>query len=202
MIIVIFKDVFDILFVCLRRVGGVGIINKQVKKPIEDIVNEAIRVKEMLVITDTGEKLGVLSRNAALNAAYDRNMDLVLVSPDSNPAVAKMMDYSRYRFEQQKKLKEMKKNQKVVVVQEIQLSPTIEKHDFDTKVRKAQTILSKGNKVKISLRLYGRMMTRQDLGKEVVERFVEALKEVSVCESPVKLDGKILFAIVAPKSEK
>ncbi len=156
----------------------------------------------MLVITDTGEKLGVLSRNAALNAAYDRNMDLVLVSPDSNPAVAKMMDYSRYRFEQQKKLKEMKKNQKVVVVQEIQLSPTIEKHDFDTKVRKAQTILTKGNKVKISLRLYGRMMTRQDLCKEVVERFVEALKEDSVCESPVKLDGKILFAIVAPKSEK
>lgn len=156
----------------------------------------------MLVISDTGEKLGILSRNAALNAAYDKNLDLVLVSPDSNPAVAKIMDYSRYRYEQQKKLKEIKKNQKVIVVQEIQLSPTIEKHDFDTKARKAESILAKGNKVKISLRLYGRMMSRQDLGKEVVERFVEALKDVATCETPVKLDGKVLFAIVAPKSEK
>lgn len=169
---------------------------------MEDIVNEAIRLKEMLVITETGEKLGVLSRKDALNAAYDRDMDLVLVSPDSNPAVAKMMDYSRYRFEQQKKMKEMKKNQKTTVVQEIQLRPTIEKHDFDTKIRKAQTILSKGNKVKISMRLYGRMMTRQDLGREVVARFIETLNEVAVCESPVRLDGRSLFAIIAPKPEK
>lgn len=156
----------------------------------------------MLVITDTGEKLGVLSRNAALNAAYDKNLDLVLVSPDSNPAVAKMMDYSRYRFEQQKKLKEMKRNQKVIVLQEIQLSPTIEKHDFDTKAKKAQTILAKGNKVKISMRLYGRMMSRQELGRQVIQRFVETLQEVSSCETPVKLDGKTLFAIIAPKTEK
>ena len=166
------------------------------------MVNDAIRVKEMLVITDSGEKLGVLSKSKALAEADNRGLDLVLVSPDSNPPVAKMMDYSRFRFEQQKKLKEMKKKQKVIVVQEIQLSPTIEKHDFDTKSRKAKAILEKGNKVKITLRFYGRMIVHQDLGKEVIERFVESLQDVSNVEAPVKLDGRTLFAVIAPKSEK
>ncbi len=155
----------------------------------------------MLVITDKGEKLGLLNRNKALEEAYNRGLDLVLVSPDSNPAVAKMMDYSRFRFEQQKKAKEMKKKQKIVVVQEIQLSPTIEKHDFDTKARKAQTILEKGNKVKVTLRLKGRMITRQDLAKEVMDNFVNALADVSTLESNIKLDGKLLFATIAPKNK-
>lgn len=155
----------------------------------------------MLVITDTGEKLGVLSRSKALAEADNRGLDLVLVSPNSNPPVAKMMDYSRFRFEQQKKLKEMKKKQKVIVVQEIQLSPTIEKHDFETKARKAKSILEKGNKVKVSLRFFGRMIAHQDLGKEVIDRFVESLAEVSTVEAPVKLDGRTLFAVIAPKKD-
>ena len=155
----------------------------------------------MLVITDAGEKLGVLSRTKALQEAENRGLDLVLVSPETNPPVAKMMDYSRFRFEQQKKLKEMKKKQKVIVVQEIQLSPTIEKHDFETKARKAKTILEKGNKVKVSLRFYGRMIAHQDLGKEVVDRFVESLADVSTIESPIKMDGRTLFAIIAPKKD-
>lgn len=166
------------------------------------MVNESIRLKEMLVITDTGEKLGLLSRNKALEEAYNRGLDLVVVSPDSNPAVAKMMDYSRFRFEQQKKLKEMKKKQKVVTVQEIQLSPTIEKHDFDTKARKAQTILDKGNKVKVTLRLKGRMIVHQELAKEVIQKFVDALAQTATLESDIKLDGKMLFATVAPKKQK
>ena len=166
------------------------------------MVNEAIRCKEMLVITDKGEKLGVLSRSKALIEAENRGLDLVLVSSDANPPVAKMMDYSRFRFEQQKKLKEMRKNQKIVVVQEIQLSPTIEKHDFDTKSRKARTILAKGNKVKISLRFFGRMIVHQDLGKEVIERFVEGLADCSNLESPIRLDGRTLFAVIAPKTNK
>ena len=155
----------------------------------------------MLVITDAGEKLGVLSRTKALQEAENRGLDLVLVSPETNPPVAKMMDYSRFRFEQQKKLKEMKKKQKVIVVQEIQLSPTIEKHDFETKARKAKTILEKGNKVKVSLRFYGRMIAHQDLGKEVVDRFVESLADVSTIESPIKMEGRTLFAIIAPKKD-
>ncbi|MDE5565602.1 MAG: translation initiation factor IF-3 [Anaeroplasmataceae bacterium] len=156
----------------------------------------------MLVITDKGEKLGVLSRGKALAEAEERGLDIVLVSPDANPPVAKMMDYSRFRFEQQKKLKEMRKNQKVIVVQEIQLSPTIEKHDFETKARKAKTILEKGNKVKISLRFYGRMIVHQDLGKEVIERFVQSLSEFSTIEAPIRLDGRTLFAVIAPKTKE
>lgn len=176
-------------------------INKQ-KKNADELVNDNIRCKEMLVITDTGEKLGVLSRGKALAEADARGMDLVLVSPDANPPVAKMMDYSRFRFEQQKRLKEMKKKQKVIVVQEIQLSPTIEKHDLETKARKAKTILEKGNKVKVSLRFYGRMIVHQDLGKQVIDKFVESLQDCSTVESPVRLDGRIMFAVIAPKSEK
>ena len=156
----------------------------------------------MLVITNKGEKLGVLSRQEALDVADEHNLDLVLVSPEGNPPVAKLMDYSRFRFEQQKKLKEMKKNQKVVVVQEIQLSPTIEKHDFDTKARKAKSILEKGNKVKVSLRFFGRMIVHQDLGKEVIERFVQDLSEVSTIESQIRLEGRTLFAVIAPKTSK
>lgn len=156
----------------------------------------------MLVITESGEKLGVLSRGKALAEAEARGLDLVLVSPDAPTPVAKMMDYSRFRFEQQKKLKEMRKKQKVIVVQEIQLSPTIEKHDFETKARKAKTILEKGNKVKISLRFKGRMIVHQELGKNVIDKFVESLADCSVVESPVKLDGRTLFAVIAPKNEK
>ena len=166
------------------------------------MINDQIRCKEMLVITHKGEKLGVLSRQAALDAADEHNLDLVLVSPEGNPPVAKLMDYSRFRFEQQKKLKEMKKNQKVVVVQEIQLSPTIEKHDFETKARKAKSILEKGNNVKVSLRFFGRMIVHQELGKEVIERFVQSLSEVSTVESQIKLEGRTLFAVIAPKTNK
>ncbi|MCR5647413.1 MAG: translation initiation factor IF-3 [Acholeplasmatales bacterium] len=156
----------------------------------------------MLVITDQGEKLGVLTRGKALQEADDRGLDLVLVSPDANPPVAKLMDYSRFRFQQQKKLKEMKKNQKVIVVQEIQLSPVIEKHDFETKAKKARTILEKGNKVKITLRFKGRMIVHQEIGVEVINKFIESLSDCTTVESQVKLDGRSLFAVVAPKVEK
>ncbi|MCR4898921.1 MAG: translation initiation factor IF-3 [Acholeplasmatales bacterium] len=176
-------------------------MNKQ-KKQDETLVNELITAKEMLVITDEGEKLGVLTKAKALQQAEERGLDLVLVSPDANPPVAKMMDYSRFRFEQQKRQKEMKKKQKVMVVQEIQLSPTIEKHDFDTKARKAKTILDKGNKVKITLRFYGRMIVHQDLGLEVINKFIESLQDCSTVESQPKLDGRSLFAVIAPKIEK
>ena len=175
-------------------------INKQKKD--EAIINDQIRAKEMLVITDQGEKLGVLTRGKALQEADDRGLDLVLVSPDANPPVAKLMDYSKFRFQQQKKLKEMKKNQKVIVVQEIQLSPVIEKHDFETKAKKARTILEKGNKVKITLRFKGRMIVHQEIGVEVINKFIESLSDCSTIEAQVKLDGRSLFAVIAPKVEK
>ena len=198
--IVTYRGVY-VPFYFAKIILEVASINKP-KKNNDAIINDDIRCKEMLVITDSGEKLGILSRNKAFQEADQRGLDLVLVSPDANPPVAKMMDYSRFRFEQQKKLKEMKKKQKVIVVQEIQLSPTIEKHDFETKSKKARTILEKGNKVKISLRFFGRMIQHQDLGVEMVNRFIDSLADVSTVEAPVKLDGRSLFAVIAPKIEK
>lgn len=181
--------------------GGVS-INKQRQKTDEAIINEDIKSQQVLVITNTGEKLGVLARKEALAKAYELGLDLVLVSPDAKPPVAKIMDYSKFRFEQQKKAKEMKKNQKVVVVQEIRLSPTIEKHDFDTKANNARKMLLKGNKVKVSLRFFGRMIAHQDLGEQVVKNFAEALSDVSVIEAPIKLDGRSLFTVLGPKQDK
>lgn len=179
------------------------IIKSQNKNNATDIINENIKAKELLVITEAGEKLGVLSKGKALQEAESRGLDLMLVSPNGNPPVAKILDYSKYRFEQQKKAKEMRKNQKVVSVQEIQLSPTIEKHDLETKANKARTILTtKGNKVKITLKFYGRMIVHQDLGKEVIEKFIESLSDCSQVESPIRMDGRILYAVVAPKIVK
>lgn len=176
-------------------------INKP-KKNTDAIINDDIRCKEMLVITNTGEKLGLLSKREALNAAAERGLDLVLVSPDANPAVAKLMDYSKFRFEQQKKAKEMKKNQKVVSVQEIRLSPTIEQNDLMTKSKNARKIIEKGNKVKVSLRFHGRMISHQDIGETVMKKFVETLTDCSNQEAPIKLDGRSLFTVLGPKSDK
>ena len=176
--------------------------NEKPKKENTDLVNELIRFPEVLVIDDKGQQLGVKSRDEALRIAELKNLDLLCVAPMAKPPVCKIMNYGKYKFEQQKKLKEMKKNQKVVVVQEIQLSPTIEKHDFETKARKAASILEKGNKVKVSLRFFGRMIVHQELGKEVIERFVQSLSEVSTIESQIRLEGRTLFAVIAPKTNK
>ncbi len=177
------------------------LINKQ-KKADDVIINGDIRCREMLVITNTGEKLGIITKDKALQEAYSRGLDLVLVSPEANPPVAKMMDYSRFRYEQQKKAKEMKKNQKQVVVQEIRISPTIETHDFETKAKNARKMIEKGNKVKISLRFFGRMIQHQDIGRDMIEKFVTSLADISTVESATKLDGKSLFTILAPKTDK
>jgi translation initiation factor IF-3 len=179
----------------------VASINKP-KKNNDAIINDDIRCKEMLVITNTGEKLGVLPKRLALQAASDRGLDLVLVSPEASPAVAKIMDYSKFRFEQQKKAKEMKKSQKIISVQEIRLSPVIEQNDLMTKSRNARKILEKGNKVKVSLRFYGRMIAHQEIGEEVMKKFVETLADCSQQESSIKLDGKSLFTVLGPKNDK
>ncbi len=152
----------------------------------------------MLVISDDGEKLGILSRKDALNAAYDKGLDLVLVSPSAHPQVAKIMDYSRFRFEQQKKAREMRKTQKTVQLQEIRMSPTIEKNDLMTKSSKARKIIAKGNKIKVSIRFYGRLMARQDLGEVVLNDFIDSLKDCAVVETPAKRDGRFLFTTLAP----
>jgi translation initiation factor IF-3 len=176
---------------------------KQVKptKPVE-LVNENIPNQELLVIDETGQKLGILSKKEALSISQKREFDLVVVSPDSKPMVAKLMDYSKYRYEQQRKLREIKKNQHVVELKEIRLSPTIDKHDFDTKLKHALKFLEKGDKVKVSIRFFGRMITHSEVGRTVIEKFIESIGSKATVESKPKMDGRSMIAILAPTNEK
>lgn len=173
---------------------------KQIKPKSNDLVNEFIPNTELLVIDDEGNKLGILPKKKALELAFQKELDLVVVSPDSKPMVAKFMDYSKHKFEQQKKLREIKKNQVIVDIKEIRLSPTIDKHDFDTKLKHALKFLEKGDKVKISIRLFGRMITHSEVGLNVINRFIEEIGTKATIESRPKLDGRHLIAMIAPNN--
>ena len=177
--------------------GGENIKQNQNKKSTE-LVNESIPNVKILFIDDEGTNHGVIPRDQALKIASSKDLDLVVVSPDSKPMVAKLMDYSKYRYDQQRKLREMKKNQRVVDIKEIRLSPTIDKHDFDTKLKHAFKFLQKGDKVKITIRFFGRMITHQEVGKEVIKRFIEAVGDQATVESYPKMDGRNMIAIIAP----
>lgn len=171
---------------------------KQIAKNTSgDIVNEMLPGGQYLLIDETGNKLGLFDKNQVLSIAGDRGFDVLVVSTDSKPMVAKLLDYSKHRYEQQKKLKEMKKNQRVVQIKEIRLSPTIDKHDMETKAKMAMKFLSAGDKVKISLRFRGRMITHKEIGKAQMDSFIEMLSNITI-ESPVKLEGNTLIAVVAP----
>lgn len=176
--------------------------NQRPKKENEDLVNENIRFKEMLLIGNDGSKYGVLSRSEAFNKANELGLDVVIVSADSKPPVAKLMDYKKYRFEQKKKQKEIKKNQKVTVVKEVQLSPVIDKHDLETKANLARKFIEKDNRVKVTLRFRGRMIAHQDLGIKVMQDFADAIADVAQIDSQIKLEGKQLFMTLAPKRDK
>jgi len=152
----------------------------------------------LLFIDDEGVNHGVIPKKDALKIAQEKELDLVVVSPDSKPMVAKLMDYSKYRYDQQRKLREMKKNQRVVEVKEIRLSPTIDKHDFDTKLKHALKFLQKGDKVKITIRFFGRMITHQEVGREVITKFIQSVGENATVESYPKMDGRNMIAIIAP----
>jgi len=180
----------------------VDCIRQPNKKQNTDLVNEYIPNTDLLVIDDTGNKLGIISKKEALKIATEKELDLVVVSPDSKPMVAKLMDYSKYRYEQQRKLREIKKKQKIVEIKEIRLSPTIDTHDFDTKLKHAVKFLEKGDKVKISIRFFGRMITHSDVGREVIVRFIEAIGDKGTVESKPKMDGRSMIAIVAPTNKE
>ncbi len=171
---------------------------KQFQKKNTDLVNESIPYGDLLVIDENGAKVGIISRREALAMAAEKELDVVVVSPDSKPMVAKFMDYSKYRFEQQKKLKEIKKNQHIVELKEIRLSPTIDKHDLETKLKHAIKFLEKGDKVKLSIRFYGRMITHSDVGRQVMASFIEAVGTRAIIELRPKMDGRSLIAILAP----
>ena len=174
--------------------------NRKPKQP-DDLVNERVRFKEVLVIDQNGDQLGVKSSREALDIAYDANLDLVCVAPNAKPPVCRIMDFGKYRFEQQKKAREMKKNSKVVTLKETQLSVTIDTHDKNVKLKRTLKWLGEGNKVKVAIRFRGRQLAHVDLGKKVIDDFVAECAEVGQIEKPAKLEGRTLTAIIAPKKK-
>lgn len=165
-------------------------------------VNERIRAKEVRLIDSNGEQLGVKSHKEALKIAQNKNLDLVLVAPNAKPPVARIMDYGKYRFEMQKREKEARKKQKVINVKEVRLSPAIGDHDFETKLKNARRFLKKGDKVKVAVRFRGRAITHKDLGRDVLERFAEEVKDIATVEQKPKMEGRNMFMMVAPSNEK
>ena len=163
-------------------------------------INGQIRAKEVQLIGDNGEKVGVISLREALQKAEDKNLDLVLVAPNANPPVCKIMNYGKYKFEQAKKEKEAKKKQKVLEVKEIRVTPNIEEHDFSFKAKNAKKFLQDGNKVKITVRFRGREVNNSKAGENVLNKFIEALEEVANVEKAPKLEGRNMFTILAKKN--
>jgi translation initiation factor IF-3 len=136
-----------------------------------------------------------------MEIAANVNLDLVMVAPTAKPPVCRIMDYGKFRFEQQKKEKDQRKNQKIISIKEIRLSPTIDEHDFNTKLRNAIKFLEKGDKVKASIRFKGRAITHKEIGQRVLDRFSEACAEVSTVESAPRMDGRSMFLVLAPKND-
>lgn len=165
-------------------------------------INEEITDKEVRLISNDGEQLGIVSAAQAQKLAAEKNLDLVKIAPQAKPPVCKIMDYGKYRFEQSKREKEAKKNQRVIEIKEIRLSPNIDVHDFDTKVGHARKFLSAGNKIKVSIRFRGREMTHTDLGLTIMAQFAEKCADIASVEKPAKLEGRQMLMFLAPKSAK
>ncbi len=165
-------------------------------------INEQIRDKELRVIDSDGNQLGIMSLRQALEIAEQKNLDLVKIAPQANPPVCKIIDYGKFRFEQAKREKEARKNQRVVEIKEVRLSLNIDTHDFETKKNHAVRFISEGNKVKASIRFRGREMGHPELGLEIMSRFADAMSEVANVEKPAKLEGRTMLMFLAPKPAK
>lgn len=167
----------------------------------DNLINEQIRCKEMMVIGPNSEQLGLKSKRDALTLAGAAGFDLVLMNENSNPAVCKIMDYNRFKYEKKKKAKEAMKKQReaTVNIKEFRLSVTIDKHDFDTRVNNARKALIKGDKVKASIRFKGRQIAHPELAREVLARFEETLSDVSEAETKPKLEGRVMSMQLTPK---
>ena len=175
-------------------IGGAFPISKQ-----ELMINEEIRVASVRLVSDDGEQLGIMSSKEALEVAYNKNLDLVMISPKAEPPVCKVMDYGKYKFELAKRDKEARKNQKTIRLKEIRVSPSIDDHDFDTKVNQTIKFLKSGNKVKITVRFRGREVHHSNLGLQLLERYRDALAEFGAADKPPKLEGKNMSMVISPK---
>jgi translation initiation factor IF-3 len=176
--------------------------NKNRRPDSNDIVNEDIHFKEVLVIGPNGEQLGKMMRREALEKAYDMELDLLCVAPNAEVPVCKIVDYGKYRFEAQKKDREAKKNQHVVEVKALRISPVIDEHDFDTKVKRAKEWLEDGQKVRIDMKFRGRMITRQEVGREVIKNFSEQISDIAEMAKAPSLEGNTMSVTFTPKKGK
>ena len=168
----------------------------------ELFINEQIRDKEIRLIGESGEQLGIMSSREALKLAEEAGLDLVKIAPTAKPPVCKILDYGKYRFEMQKKEKEAKKNQKVVELKEIRLSLNIDTNDFNTKVNQAAKFLQQGHKLKVSIRFRGREMAHTSLGLDVHKRFAEALEGKAIIDKQPKLEGRSMMMFMSPVPNK
>ncbi|MDA8352048.1 MAG: translation initiation factor IF-3 [Firmicutes bacterium] len=168
----------------------------------QQLVNEAIRAREVRLIDRDGNQLGIKPLREALRLAREADLDLVNVAPKAKPPVCRIMDYGKYRYEQSKREKEARKKQKTIQIKEVRFSPSIEEHDVNTKLRKVKKFLEKGDKVKLSIRFRGREITHQGLGRKMLTRMAEELKEIGEVERHPKMEGRHMIMILAPKKEK
>ena len=166
------------------------------------MINEEIRDREVRVIGADGAQLGVLPTQRALELAEEAGLDLVKIVPNAQPPVCKLMDYDKHRYEQAKREREMRKNQKVISVKEVQLSATIEENDVQTKAKNAIKFLQGGDKVKVSIRFRGRQITHTEIGLKVMQDFVDRTKDVAVVETRPSLEGRHMIMILGPKADK
>ena len=169
---------------------------------VQHQLNEEITDKEIRLIGENGEQLGIVSGEEALRTAEEQGLDLVKISPQATPPVCKLMNYGKYKFEQSKREKEARKNQHVVEIKEIRMSPGIDVGDFNTKLKNAQKFLSDGNRVKVSVRFRGREMAHTDIGKDLLDRFAEQCAEVANLDKPAKLEGRMMSIFLSPKAGK
>ena len=167
----------------------------------EQLINEQIRAKEVRLVAEDGTQLGVVPLSVALQKAEESGEDLVLIAPTANPPVCKIIDYGKYRYEIARKDKEAKKKQKIVTIKEVKLRPNIEQHDFDVKLKNALRFLEEGNKVKVTIMFRGRELSHPELGREVLNKVADRLKELVSIERDAKLEGKNMTMILAPKAQ-
>ena len=165
-------------------------------------LNEEIRDSEIRLIGSSGEQLGIMSSAQALEIADEQGLDLVKISPQANPPVCKLMDYGKFRFEQSKREKEARKNQHVVEIKEVRMSPGIDVGDFNTKLKNAQKFLTEGNRVKVSVRFRGREMAHTEIGRDLLLKFAEQTAEIAAMEKEPKMEGRSMSIFLAPKAGK
>lgn len=165
-------------------------------------INEEIRAREVRVTSSTGEQLGIMATREALRLALEQQLDLVEVAPMGKPPVCRIMDFGKYRYEQQKRDKETRKKQKVVTVKEVKLRPNIEDHDFNVKLKNALRFLEDGDKVKVTIMFRGRELSHPELGRVVLQKMAAELKNLVTVEREPKLEGKNMIMILAPKAPK